>query len=87
MVISATDKAKNSMVNGNKVLLKSELEGFEIFRSAGNAIASLEVECEKIISFLHSNYPVKITEIVLDFIRDSNGVWWLLGCKGFKLDD
>ena len=38
MVISATDKAVTEMVNGNKVLLKSEQEGFEIFRQAGNAI-------------------------------------------------
>jgi hypothetical protein len=23
---------------------------------------------------------------VLDFIKDSKGNWWFLGCKGFKLD-
>ena len=45
MVICATDKAKNEMVNGNTVLLRSELEAFEVFRSAGNAISNLEIEC------------------------------------------
>lgn len=41
---------------------------------------------QKLVAFLQRAYYVKIEEIVLDFIKDRTGKWYLLGCKGFKLD-
>jgi hypothetical protein len=46
----------------------------------------VEAEAEKVVGFLQRAYYAKIEEIVLDFVKDVNGHWWLLGCKGFRLD-
>ena len=86
-VIVATRKAITQYVPGDKILLKFKHDGFELYHQSGKSIAEFEAVCAKVIKFLHSNYPVKIDEIVLDFIKDRNGELWLIGCKGFRLDE
>jgi hypothetical protein len=86
-IVIAASKAATRYTNGDKILLKEKYDGFEVYKQTGNAIKSLEFEAQKIIEFLHLNYPVKIDQIVLDFIKDSSNTWWFLGCKGFKLDE
>lgn len=62
------------------------ISGFDIYPMHGLAIIELEITAKKIVDFLQLAYSVRIEEIVFDFIRDSKGEYWFLGCKGFNLD-
>lgn len=42
---------------------------------------------EQLIKFIVKQYGITLSEIYLDFIKDLNGVEWLIGCKGFKVVD
>eukprot|EP00347_Sterkiella_histriomuscorum_P020821 403336337 len=39
---------------------------------------------EQLILLIQKHYGITIKEIVLDFIKDINGVEWLIGCRAFK---
>ncbi len=36
---------------------------------------------------MQTNYPIRIDEIVFDWIKGRDGNIWFLGCKGFKLNE
>lgn len=46
-----------------------------------------ECDAQKIIDFLNKGYNVRVTMIVIDFLKDQNGVNYVLSCKGFKVDE
>ena len=39
---------------------------------------------DQLLLFLLKHYGLTLKQIGLDFIRDYNGVEWLIGCKAFK---
>lgn len=44
-------------------------------------------EAKKIVDFMQRNYPLRIDEIVFDWIKGNDGNVYLLGCKGFKINE
>ncbi|CAG9321748.1 unnamed protein product [Blepharisma stoltei] len=58
----------------------------EIFKQSGTALLPYENEASKIIHYLNKGYNCRVQEIVLDFIRDSNGTVWLISCKRIIID-
>lgn len=52
----------------------------EVFKASGTAIKPFEREAYKIIQFLEKGYNIRINEIVLDFIKDEEGVIWFCSC-------
>jgi hypothetical protein len=59
----------------------------ETFKQSGAALKPYEAEAAKIVKFLNAGYNLRITEIILDFIKDEHGKIWLSGCKRIILDD
>ena len=39
------------------------------------------------VEYLEKSLPIKILEIVFDFITDDNGIHWLYDMKSIKLDE
>lgn len=64
----------------------SHPERLEIFKMAGKPLKPFEGEARKVVEYLNTGYNVRIQEIVLDFVRDTKGVSWLIGCKKVLLD-
>ena len=62
------------------------VDSFEIFRLQGTAIKEIERCAWEIVDYLDRAYAVRIEEIHLDFLKDEQGVLWLCGCRGFRLD-
>jgi hypothetical protein len=83
IVSEATSKRENL---ASYVVDTSKPETLEIFTKSGSAIKSFEVEASKIVSYLNKGYNIRIQEIILDFLKDDQGVIWLCGCKGFVID-
>eukprot|EP00347_Sterkiella_histriomuscorum_P010413 403376398 len=42
---------------------------------------------QRIAMFVERNTNLKMSELAADFIKDSAGIWWLVGIKAFKLED
>ena len=61
-------------------------EGFDLYSMQGKAIAELEQLAKQLVLFLQRMFGVRVQEIVLDFIKDANKQYWLIGCQGFRLD-
>ncbi|CAG9320113.1 unnamed protein product [Blepharisma stoltei] len=71
-----------------KILVCCEIvDGIDVYPIHGEAILDLEKNAKQIVEFLQNAYAVRITEIVLDFIKDKDGKCWFIGCKGFNLDE
>lgn len=64
----------------------SKPQSLEVFKQSGASLRPYEIEAEKIVSHLNKGYNIRIQEIVLDFIRDSNGVIWTSACKKIIVD-
>ncbi|CAG9311247.1 unnamed protein product [Blepharisma stoltei] len=62
-------------------------EGLEVFKQSGAALRPYETEAEKIVIYLNKGYNIRIQEIVLDFIRDLNGIIWCSSCKKIIVDE
>jgi hypothetical protein len=58
----------------------------EVFRQSGGALRPFEAEALKVVQFLNAAYNLRISEIVLDFIKDEHGTIWLSGCKRILFD-
>ena len=68
------------------VVNEEAVDSFEIFKLQGSAIRELERHAWGIVDYLGRGYGVRIEEIHLDFLKDEQGVLWLCGCRGFRLD-
>lgn len=62
-------------------------KNIEVFTKSGNSIKYFEYEAKKIVKYLNRGYNLRLEEIILDFLTDCDGKIWLIGCKGFKIDD
>ena len=62
------------------------VDSFDIFKLQGSAIRELERHAESLVDYLGRGYGFRIEEIHLDFLKDEEGVLWLSGCRGFRLD-
>lgn len=70
-----------------KAVVCTELvDAIETYEMHGASILDLEIAARHIVEFLQLSYSLRIKEIVLDFIKDKSGKCWLIGCKGFNLD-
>lgn len=58
----------------------------EVTEVSGHIVANLCEITAKLISFLTFHYHIRFETLVLDFIRDLQGVVWLISCKGFLYD-
>lgn len=61
-------------------------EHLEVFKQAGLGLKPYEAEAEKLVQFLNIGYNLRISEVVLDFIKDETGAIWLSNCKYIKYD-
>ena len=50
-------------------------------------ISQFEPSCERLIKFIYYEYKIKVTKIVVDFIKDSYGTIWFIDVKNFYFDD
>ena len=62
-------------------------KNIEVFTKSGSAIKYYEHEAKKIVKYLNRGYNLRIEEITLDFLTDSEGKIWMIGCKGFRIDE
>ncbi|CAG9327889.1 unnamed protein product [Blepharisma stoltei] len=62
-------------------------ETLEIYKISGPALKPFEKEAKNLVTYLNKGYNLRIQEIILDYLRDSNGVVWLCGCKSIKIDE
>jgi len=84
-IITATD-AGLKRPYGKYILLGETLDGFEAYPMAGQALSSYEAAAREVVQFLESAYRVRIDDIVLDFMPDTKGRIWLIGCKGLTVN-
>ena len=52
----------------------SKPENIDVFIKSGIALRPFENEAEKIVDHLNKGYNLRIEEIILDFLKDDNGV-------------
>ena len=76
----------NKYTKVKSVVCSDFKEGMDVYPLQSKALASLQAIPKNLLDYLQSLYWVRIQEIVLDFIKDSNKQYWFIGCKGFKLD-
>ena len=62
-------------------------DSIEVFKQSGKALHPFEVQAKSLVDFLQRGYHVRFEEIVLDFLKSSDGTVWFCGCKGFRLDE
>eukprot|EP00736_Rhodelphis_marinus_P008816 Rmarinus@m.25850 len=57
-----------------------------VVRSRGGVFQEAEETTERLVGSLEATYPrVRFSEFVCDFVKDDNGVLWMLQVKGFKV--
>lgn len=84
--ITNTAEAMKKYSKASWVLCSDAWDGIEIMPVKGQAMNLFIPTCYTLCEFMQRNFSVRIKMIVLDFIKDTDGNIWLLGCKGFKLD-
>ena len=75
-------KAAEKMQYGDRILLTETPGAVDVFHVSGVALNRAIESAKQVVSFLTHAYSVRIDCIVLDFLRDSNDLLWLLSCKG-----
>mmetsp|Transcript_9325 Transcript_9325/g.17853 ORF Transcript_9325/g.17853 Transcript_9325/m.17853 type:complete len:866 (+) Transcript_9325:1364-3961(+) len=78
---SQTEELSKCVVNTTKP------EQLEVFKQAGIGLKPYEAEAAKIVAFLNTGYNLRISEMVLDFIKDERGLIWFSSCKRIIYDD
>lgn len=71
---------------GDWILLAEQPGAMDVFPISGVALNRVVKDAQTVVSFLQSAYKVRITCIVLDFLRDSKDRFWLLSCKGLLVE-
>ncbi|CAG9334004.1 unnamed protein product [Blepharisma stoltei] len=84
--IVSSMRAIEQYSQAKNIVCSNIIGGFDMYQMHGLAISELLSSAKKIVKFLQFAYSVRIEEIVFDFIRDKDGKFWFLGCKGFNLD-
>lgn len=82
-----TDCALETYHQGKYCLCSDKHDGIEVYPLYGHALARVESQGRKLLDFIHKAYYLRINEIVIDFVRDRAGNYWILNVKGFKLDE
>lgn len=62
-------------------------EEVEITVLSGHAVAELKAEGDSVVASLERGVGLRISLIVLDMIRDAQGVLWIISCKGMLFDE
>lgn len=62
-----------------------KLDNTKIFTCKGNSLLILESQAESICKFLTNNAGLRINNMVLDFIRGENNIFWLVNVKSYEL--
>ena len=84
-IITATDRGLQKPY-GKHILLGETLDGFEAYPMSGQALNGYEAQAREIVRYLENAYRVRIDDIVLDFMPDTKGNIWLVGCKGLTVN-
>lgn len=71
---------------GDWILLAEQPGAVDVFPISGVALNRVVKDAQTVVFFLQSAYGVRIKCLVLDFLRDSQDRFWLLGCKGLLLE-
>ena len=77
----------DSKIEDRAILHVEKEHHFDVYQQTGATLRSMESQTSKLIEFLHRNYPIRIEQSVLDFIRDENNQLWLIGLKHVKVDE
>ncbi|KRX03758.1 hypothetical protein PPERSA_04266 [Pseudocohnilembus persalinus] len=64
-----------------------EQDSFIINPIKGVSLKPYEEQCANIVKYLEQNYPVRIEQIVLDFMQDFLGNIFITGCRYIKLQN
>jgi hypothetical protein len=62
-------------------------DSLAVYALSGPALAKVEAQGRRLLEFVHKSYFVRINEIVIDFVKDREGVYWIVNVRGFKLDE
>lgn len=82
-----TDHALEAYHQGKYVLCSDQHDGIEVYPLFGQALSRVVAQGRMLLNFIHKYYFIRINEIVIDFVRDKQGNYWILNVKGFKLDE
>jgi len=63
-----------------------QLELVNTFIQSGKSIERMQKEAKKLCNLLSLIYGFRINELVLDFIRDENDIYWLINIPYFTLE-
>lgn len=66
---------------------EGEMKYVEQFTQAGKSIELMQIEAKKICTFLSCTYGFRVQELVADFVKDSNDIFWLINVKSFLLEE
>lgn len=71
-----------------RTTIAPEIEhSFEIFEMRGkSSLVQYEAYSSSLLAFLHRSYPIKLSEMVVDFLKDEKGDIWFIGVKAFNVD-
>lgn len=77
---------KNIGGNVRKYCTSSEhQDSFTINMVKGPGIKQYLDQCKNVVQYLEQNYPIRIENIVLDFMQDFLGNIFLIGCRYISL--
>ena len=60
-------------------------DSFDVYPIRGKPIALYEKLAQNVLLFMQRTFVIKITSIVLDFTKDTNGKIWLLDLHSYKV--
>lgn len=71
-----------------RYIIRTDLPGsFTVYRQSGISLRKAIAASAQVITHLQRRYYIRIEEIVLDFIEDTEGHLWLIACKGYRVED
>lgn len=62
-------------------------EEVEITDLSGHAVSQLKAEGDTVVASLERGLGLRISVIVLDMIKDAQGLLWIISCKGVLFED
>jgi hypothetical protein len=88
-IINNTESiTEDSLRNIQKCVVNTQdPKRIEFFKKSGSSIKYYENEAKKLVLYLNKGYNIRIQTIILDFLADSNGKIWFIGCKGFTIEE
>lgn len=80
------DKSLKTTITRKCTLAKDIPGSFTLQKVNGASLRQPEYQCSQIVDYLEKNYPVRIQEIVLDFVPDFLGRYKMIGCRHIRLE-